>query len=158
MQTLGRTSNGGFPVTPFSININPGANGGTWDLQGGSSNLPTPGTPSRWSPAPAHHDEVWYRWEIEDYLGGPGVGYVSVWLNGQLLTTGSGAPNGRWYLPNGTFYASNNNSNIDLQWLYVKNGLYGLADGVSTNPRNQFKNRFITITNANGSTVTWQGP
>ena len=142
-QSIGMSTGGAWPYSTISINVEPG----TWVIQGGQAI-----TRVELAPRPVHQDGVWTRWELDILLGRSGVGYVSIWKDGEQLVY-------QWKMTSGTFYAGTGNSSIDLAWLYFKNGLYGMATSSPIAPKVMFRNRRFSVTAiGGGSTTTWRGP
>ena len=140
-QSLGRATNGSFPYTPLSINVEHGQ----WIIQGGQAI-----TRDELLPRTTHHDGRWTRWELDILLGRAGTGKVSIWKDGEQLAL-------NWMPTSGTYYAGTGNNAIDLQWVYFKNGLYGAATTSPLTAKAVFRNRRFSVTNGS-TTTTWRGP
>lgn len=122
---------------------------GTWYLRGGYDITQADGTYTRAykSQAPATPPApcgVWQHWKIEQFLGGPGVGYVNAWLNStQVLSN--------WKPAAGTFYTEF--GDYSHQALQLKNGIYA---GGETAWARSITEKNITVTRINASgTKTW---
>lgn len=93
---------------------------------------------------PAAPCGMWQRWKFAQVIGGPGVGLVDAWLDGEQIIAG-------WKPAAGTFYSGE--GVVPHSGVQIKNGIY--AGGTTAWPRT-VSERGMTVTRQNASGVkTW---